>query len=90
MITALQNQSLFDLAIQYAGSSEAAFALAVANNLSVTDDLQPGQQLREAGVINKSIADYYAGRQLKPATAVVPERELRLRYFDTEFPLEFN
>jgi hypothetical protein len=81
MITVLNNQSLFDIAIQEFGSAEAAFDIALANNLSVTDELSAGQVLKlgKTDFQNRQIADYYRNRGLKPATAapaeifVVPE-----------------
>ena len=45
MITVLNNQSLFDISIRYTGTIENAFKIAVANGLSLTDELQPGAQL---------------------------------------------
>lgn len=78
-ITALHNQSLFDLAIQVFGSVAYAFELALANGLSITSDLEPGQLItlpnssplgRSGGA---SIANYYAANGIKPATALRPE-----------------
>jgi hypothetical protein len=68
MITALQGQSLLDIAIQEAGSPEAAFALALANERSVTGALQAGDMLSEVEITDRPVADYYRAKQLKPAT----------------------
>lgn len=78
--TILHNQSLLDLAIQHAGSVENAFAIAVANGLSLTDDLESGEALNlEPTTINqnKDILSYYQSKKLQPATAVtqLPEIE---------------
>lgn len=66
----LQGQSLFDIAIQTAGSVEAAFDLAFLNGISVTDDIPAGFQLELPPIVNKSIADYYVNKGIKPATAL--------------------
>ena len=78
--TILHNQSLLDLAIQHTGSVENAFAIAVANGLSLTDDLESGEALNlEPTTINqnKDILSYYQSKKLQPATAVtqLPEIE---------------
>ena len=44
-IKVLNSQSLFDLAIQYAGAPEAAFDIAIENELSLTGELTTGQIL---------------------------------------------
>jgi LysM repeat protein len=72
IITVLNNQSLLDIAIQYRGTAAAAFEIAAANNLSLTDDLKPGQVLVIPSTLfyNRDIADYYQGKGILPATAV--------------------
>lgn len=70
-ISALPLQSLLDLAIQHTGSVENAFALALANNKSLTDDLEAGEniELTAYGIQqNKDILNYYTAKKLQPAT----------------------
>jgi hypothetical protein len=71
-IKALNNQSLFDIAIQTLGSAEAAFDLALANNISITDDLEAGQILTVPQAANdyvkKQTVEYYKINDIKPAT----------------------
>lgn len=72
-INVLHNQSLLDLAIQHTGSVENAFDLALANNRSITDDLEAGETLSfEFSTINpnKDILSYYIAKKLQPATAI--------------------
>ncbi len=69
-VTVLDRQSIFDMAVQSSGSAEAAFEVAILNNLSITDDLEAGQELILLQIVNKEIATYYANRQLKPATGI--------------------
>ena len=65
---ALSGQTLFDIAIQFSGSAEAAFELTVLNGLNLTDDLVPGVELKQAGVLNQQVAAYYLAKQIMPAT----------------------
>lgn len=69
------NQSLLDIAIQCRGTAEAAFEIALANNISVTDDLSTGQILfvPDTQSYNKMIAEYYQGKGILPATAITDD-----------------
>ena len=67
----LSGQSLFDLAIQSAGSAEAAISLAIKNDISVTDSLEPGSALAETDdANNRAVADYFRINNIHPATSV--------------------
>ncbi|MDR1984972.1 MAG: hypothetical protein LBQ28_09145 [Prevotellaceae bacterium] len=71
---ALNNQSLLDIAIQELGSAEAAFDIAKANNISITDDLQAGQILQipqlSGDYVRKQTVNYYKVNEIKPATSI--------------------
>ncbi len=69
-IKALSKQSLFDLAIQTSGSVTATIKLALAYDLSITDELSPGQEITIVDVANADIKNYYTNKQLTPATAI--------------------
>lgn len=75
MVTVLHNQSLLDISIQVYGSIAQAFDLALANRLSITSVLEPGQVLEtpELETENADIRDYYAANGIKPATAIKDE-----------------
>lgn len=64
----LNGQSLIDLAIQTAGSAAAAYELAVANGLSVTDDLTPGAELKSVDVFEQKVLTYFVNKNITPAT----------------------
>ncbi|MDR2964043.1 MAG: hypothetical protein LBU90_10495 [Bacteroidales bacterium] len=82
----LDRQSMFDIALQTAGSAEAAFALARENDLSLTEDLEVGAVLTmgqsiltmgqsvltmgHAPLLNKNVTDFFANKHLRPATAI--------------------
>ncbi len=77
----LHNQSLLDLAVQHTGAVENTFAIAVANGLSLTDDLPAGAEIKIPDSVNKDsdVLNYYIAKRLQPATAVIlPPEEERL------------
>lgn len=63
-------QSLFDLSMQHGGSFEAAFDIAEGNDLSLTDDLEVGQELILQQVNNTKVVQYYDVNNIQPATSV--------------------
>jgi len=92
-VPVLNNQSLFDVAIQECGSTEAAFRLAFDNAMSVTDDLSPGQTVSVSHVENSKIVDFYRTNGIKPATAVDAEQPLpppEYKIFDFTFDSTFE
>ena len=69
-IKALKFQSLFDIALQETGILENTFAIALANDLSITDDVQPGTlTIPDSVAIDVRTRDYFSARRVKPATA---------------------
>jgi len=66
---ALQGQSIFDIAIQTAGSIEAAFSMALLNDLNLTDDLDTISELKLSQVLNDTVSNYYLDKQIKPASS---------------------
>lgn len=78
-INVLPLQSLLDIAIQHTGAVENTFALAVANGLSLTDDLPAGTEIKLPDSVNKDsdVLNYYSAKSIQPATAVImlPEAE---------------
>lgn len=71
----LNRQSLFDLAIQIFGDVRAAFDLAEANGLSITDEVAAGQKLvvPESLYKEEDIQRYYKSKGILPATAITSE-----------------
>lgn len=66
------NQSLFDISIRYTGTLENAFKIAVANGLSLTDELEPGAQLIIPADVemNSDVASYFSAKGIQPATGL--------------------
>ena len=63
-------QNLLDMAVQIAGSMEAAFDLAVANGVSLTDTLDDGQILDTVAAENADTVRRYSVQGIQPATAL--------------------
>ncbi|AUS04478.1 hypothetical protein C1A40_02875 [Tamlana carrageenivorans] len=62
-----QGQSFLDMVLQETGSVENALAMAIENQLSITSDLQIGQNLNAVPVTNKRVAALFHNNN-KPAT----------------------
>ena len=74
--TAKERQSMLDMALQCGGHVETALALAVANELSVTDRLEDGQELTVAEPVdvgNARVVRLYRAHGVDPATEVSAE-----------------
>lgn len=69
-VTIAKGQTLFDIAIQAAGSVEAVLEIAAANNISITDDLKEGTVLEIPRVINQTVADYFRVNGIIPKTGL--------------------
>lgn len=63
-----EGQSVLDVAVQKCGAAEAALALAIRNEVSITEELSIGKEIVLSEVVNKNIAAYYANKNLSPAT----------------------
>ncbi|MFL0089886.1 hypothetical protein [Tenacibaculum maritimum] len=72
VVKVLNNQSIIDLSIQITGSVYNAVLLAGHNNLSLTDQLIPGQTLQvpQAMVYDAKTLEYYTKNYLEPATGL--------------------
>ncbi len=68
-----ERQSLLDMAIQSAGSMEAAFRLCETNNIGLTDILQDGQVLEKVAVESADTVRRYSIYDIQPATALDEE-----------------
>ena len=88
MITVLSNQSLLDIAIQEDGNVLAAFEWALANGISITEELVPGQKLIVPNSVNRDndIAQYFKSKTQNIATSYPTQL---LRDLDYMFALEF-
>ncbi len=76
-------QCPIDIAMQEAGSIEALFDFALANGISITDDMIAGNIYTKPAMRNKSIAAVFYSK-LKPASAYVWEGEEGIDYWQIE------
>lgn len=77
-ITALHNQTLLDVAIRHCGTVEAVADIAILNNISITDDLVPGQliSLPPKDYGNQEVINYFSANKIDPATALTEEHTI--------------
>lgn len=74
--TIAARQSLLDIAIQERGTLDALLQLSLANDVSVTDDIEAGTALEvDVEAKNIEIESYFKAKELKPATALSAEDE---------------
>lgn len=75
-INSTQGQWLGDVAVEHSGTIEALFDLAVSNNISPSEYLQAGTELRPSEMQDKRIMNYYKRNGIKPASSDVGENGL--------------
>lgn len=68
VIEAKEGQSLIDIAIQQAGDPTDVFALALANDISITDVPGAGRILKSVPIVNQVVSDLYLRDRIYPAT----------------------
>lgn len=77
--TVLHNQNLLDIAIQENGSVQTVFELALLNGMSITDNIQPQQNVivAKSNLIIPEIVNYLTTKQHIVATGGVESLEIR-------------
>lgn len=73
MITVTSRQNILDVAIEHCGALEAAYELAVANGLCLTDDLVNGRELKETEITDSDVTLFYNVNKVKPATGITTD-----------------
>ena len=70
-----ERQTMFDVALEYLGGAEGAFALAERNGRSITDPLPEGTLLSydAADVVNAKVVQHYTTNGICPATAITQD-----------------
>lgn len=69
MILPKNRQSMLDIAMEYSGTTEAAWDIAQANGLSLTDDLKLEPMLKPA-ITNQRIVTNFLTLRHSPATGI--------------------
>lgn len=72
----LNGQNLTDIALRDTGNADNALEMALANGLSLTDDVAPGEIIlpEDTNDVVQHVA-YYRRRNLQPATAITSADE---------------
>ena len=70
MSKVLHRQSLLDMAVQEGGTMQALMELAQTNNLSITDELTPGEEVSYFGKGDKQVVEIYKKNGYKPASSI--------------------
>lgn len=83
------NQNIIDKAIEMAGDAGQAFKLALENEVSVTDDVAPGVELKPVEAVNDQLQQEITRRNITPATNAHESNEFD-RIFSEEFDLQFE
>lgn len=90
-------QSLLDISAQEYGMAEGIVKIALANNISITDELIAGAELNipDFENANKKVLKYYEENKIIPATAdtqslLMDEPECDGTEFTDEFNYEYN
>lgn len=80
-----ERQTMFDVALEYLGGAEGAFALAERNGRSITDPLPEGTLLRyeAADVVSEKVVERYAQERVSPATDI-DDKELNTLLYGGE------
>jgi hypothetical protein len=75
-VTALNNQTLVDIAIQTTGKAENFLKIAMANDLVPTEPIAPGTVLiiPDTVEIDEAIVRYYSANGVVPATQLTDEQ----------------
>lgn len=82
-------QTMADIAIQEFGSWEAMIAIAQKNGISMTEPIEPGQELvLPEGTWNRVMQNFCKNNDVSPATAR-DNGDVRLGIFGQEFTKEF-
>ena len=74
-ITVKAGQTLADIAVIYMGSMEALMALALANDMAVTDSLTAGQQIESVDIMRPDVARIFMAARSQPATEIGNDTE---------------
>lgn len=76
--TVQQGQNLMDVAIEKCGTAAALFELALLNGYSITEDVLVGTELDLPPVVNIGVAQYFADKQIVPASGELNNKQLEI------------
>lgn len=89
-VTVKAMQTVADIAVSVYGDVRAVIDIANANNIKITEDLEPGTILECPEIIyDKQMQDYCRKNKLSPATALQQDGDIELRIFNQVFSKQF-
>jgi len=89
-ITPLSGQSIVDVALMTCGTAEAAYDIALANNVDITDNVEGKLLVIPLEVEkNKKTVEYYTINEIKPATYFT-DTQTYIEIFDETFDETFE
>lgn len=89
-VTVKALQTVADIAVAVYGDVRAVIDIARANNIKVTEDLEPGTVLECPEIVyDKQMQDYCREHNISPATALQSDGDIELRIFNQAFSKEF-
>jgi len=74
--TIQKHQVIMDMAIQYAGTAESLFDLAILNSIGITDEIDAGTLLLMPDVAEVKPFTFLKQRGIKPVTLIPSDNEL--------------
>lgn len=81
-----QRQNSFDIAIINFGSAEQAYVFCYLNGISASSIIAPGQHdMIAAEVTNRRVVNFYASKQIMPATSPLEAEGIFDNTFDNTF-----
>ncbi len=70
MIIQYTNQTIFDVAVVECGTIESAFAMAALNEISITDSIEIGTDLKLTDKVSNQVVEYCKKNNITPATDI--------------------
>lgn len=67
------NQTVFDMAIENSGSVDAAYDIAVKNNISISGTPPVNKTLQKSEITDRKVAEYMDKNKVTPASGSVSE-----------------
>lgn len=89
-VKVLSKQSFYDISIQYFGTADYAFAIAFANQKSISSELVANDELLLPDLEKDvKVLQYYKARRIMPATHINTLLNINYEFPLGEFPISF-
>jgi len=85
IITAIERQNMFDIALIGSGSAENAYAIAYANGKSISEHINEEDQITVSSITNQRIVNFFKVQRPLPATCDITVEGIFDSTFDNTF-----